>query len=407
MRIFDKFFEKKNRGEKDPMQVVGDQIAAEQPEETDDSKGGEELEVNCASCHEHFVWNDAYICEDTPGSEFYNPPGYSNYRPRAFCPHCGSLVAEWHITKQKDFDEWIWFGDNEAVNPACPLPPSPLVYGWGVRIPSELLPFYAEHKLDVQKARSFKCREQNSGKAASEVQQDWKKPLEEAKKYYDEGNINKVTELLEKAIAADLPPREHAEALGAIADYYLLKEENVDSARMYYESSISTDFSGYWPAHFLLGLIYEIEGELSKAKKAFDDAKRAEPNKQLNTDLVQKARQIIRSWIQRKKGPAWDVNKDTDTAKDTVSVIIKVDERIRYSDKYKGEYKLTLPLDLTGPLLLNRIAEQIGIESGFHTGYQLYCDAGYLAATTSGGTFKNLREAKVCDGNVLRFIDWG
>lgn len=406
MQIFDKFFGKKNRGEKDHMQAVGDQIDAEQLEETVDSKGSKELEVNCASCHEHFVWNDAYICEDTPGSEFYNPPGYSNYRPRAFCPHCGSLVAEWHITKQKDFDEWIWFGDNEAVNPACSLPPSPIVYGWGVRIPSELLPFYANHKLDVQKAKSLKCREQNSGKAASESQQDWKKPLEEAKKYYAEGNINKVTELLEKAKAADLPPREHAEALGSIADYYLLKEENVDSARVYYESSISKDFSGYWPAHFLLGLIYEIEGELPKAKKAFDDAKRAEPNKQLNTDLVQKAHQIIRSWNQQKKGPARDVNKDSDTANDTVSVMIKVDESIRYSDKYKGEYKLTLPLDLPGPLLLNRIAEQIGIESGFHTGYQLYCDAGYLAAK-SGGTFKNLREAGVSDGNVLRFIDWG
>jgi endogenous inhibitor of DNA gyrase (YacG/DUF329 family) len=120
------------------------------------SKESKDQKIECASCHEQFTWNEAYKSQDTPGSIPYNPPGHGSFRPRVFCPHCGALVAEWHITREKDFDEWTWFGDNATYNAKRSLPPSPILFGWGRGIPVQFLPNYTERRLDIEKIKRFK-----------------------------------------------------------------------------------------------------------------------------------------------------------------------------------------------------------------------------------------------------------
>lgn len=111
--------------------------------------------ITCASCKNKFTWNEAYYQQETPDSTPYHPLGHGNTRPRVFCPHCGALVVDWHITREKDFDEWIWFGGNATLNAECSLPPSPYLYGWGKNIPIDFRPFYAEYKIDVKKIEQF------------------------------------------------------------------------------------------------------------------------------------------------------------------------------------------------------------------------------------------------------------
>ena len=108
-----------------------------------------EEKVLCGSCKKYFVWADSYRCQNTPGSKEYNPSGAGDYRPRAFCPICGALVAQWHITNNKDYKKWLWYGDNDQHNAKSPFPPSPKDPKWGKQIPAQLLPSILETKLDV------------------------------------------------------------------------------------------------------------------------------------------------------------------------------------------------------------------------------------------------------------------
>jgi uncharacterized protein len=113
---------------------------------------GEEPKIECADCHRNFSWNDAYKCQDTPGAALHTLYN-ENYMPRAFCPHCGALVIQWHITKEKDFDEWTWFGENKRINAGRPFPDSPMVYGWGISVPTQFVPKYNQHRLDIEKIK--------------------------------------------------------------------------------------------------------------------------------------------------------------------------------------------------------------------------------------------------------------
>lgn len=74
----------------------------------------------CASCGSRFSWDDAYL--DVGGR---GVPGHGLARPRAYCPHCGDLVAEWHLDLVNDFESWAWVGANASVNADRRLPPSP------------------------------------------------------------------------------------------------------------------------------------------------------------------------------------------------------------------------------------------------------------------------------------------
>lgn len=108
----------------------------------------------CAACGQGFDWEAAYRAQDTPASVPYNPPGHGVFRPRAYCPHCGALVAEWHIDRLRDYDQWAWYGENAALNAGKPLPPNPLLM-WGKGIPTALLPTINEHTLAVDKIKQI------------------------------------------------------------------------------------------------------------------------------------------------------------------------------------------------------------------------------------------------------------
>lgn len=255
-------------------------------------------QVECANCRKQFIWGDAYRNDDTPGSMPHIPQGMGLCYPRAFCPHCGALVAAWHITRVKDFNEWIWFGDNASINSRKSLPPSILLY-WGKFIPRQLIPYYDEHKLDIEKVKRFETEKESAVKIPSEDQQDWKQPYEKAFGFLKERNYKKALELIQKAITAGLPEQEHAKILGIIGEYYLIDERDVDSAQKYFLSSIETHFSGFWKAHLYQGIIYEAMGNMQKAKQEYADAERVNPHVSLTPEFAQEINQIIRKWVEK------------------------------------------------------------------------------------------------------------
>ena len=294
-----------------------------------------EESIKCASCERMFTWADAYKRDETPRSMPHNPPGKGDWRPRVFCPHCGSLVAEWHITRQKDFNEWLWFGDHAKLNKGRSLPPSPIVYGWGKNIPPRFLPMFSQHRLDVEKINQFQRKQEPVSETESKEKKKWKKPLEMAKQFYAKGDIKRVIELIQEAVLAGLPKVEHAEAFGVIGDHYLLNEKDVETAREYYESSVETHFSGYWIAHLFLGYMHEAEGDIQKATKEYDDAKRANPHKQLDSGFEANVRQIIGKWAEEKLRTPSELDIDVLTGKKNVEGLIKAlkhhEERIRWA----------------------------------------------------------------------------
>ncbi|MFO8068665.1 MAG: tetratricopeptide repeat protein [Alkalibacterium sp.] len=88
----------------------------------------------------------------------YTPQGYGDDVARVFCPHCGAIVVQWHITSERDYDEWVWFGKNATINQERPLPPSFLLH-WGLDIPLHLLPDYHEKGLDIEKIQQYHIEE--------------------------------------------------------------------------------------------------------------------------------------------------------------------------------------------------------------------------------------------------------
>lgn len=115
-----------------------------------DQQGENASKVNCAKCRQNFDWSDAYKQQDTPGSSAYNPPGQGEWRPRAFCPQCGYLVAEWDIDQTEDRDRWKWYGPNEILNVGKELPPSAIVF-WGKPVPTRLQVPISDDQIDLSK----------------------------------------------------------------------------------------------------------------------------------------------------------------------------------------------------------------------------------------------------------------
>jgi hypothetical protein len=115
----------------------------------------------------------------------------------------------------------------------------------------------------------------------------------------------------------------------------LLNEKDVETAREYYESSVETHFSGYWIAHLFLGYMHEAEGDIQKATKKYDDAKRANPHKTLDSSFEANVRQIIGKWAEGKLGISSEPDIDELTGKKNVEGLIKAlrhhEERIRWA----------------------------------------------------------------------------
>lgn len=123
----------------------------------------------CAKCHNSFAWEESYVTQETPGSAPFHPPGAGDTRPRLFCPHCGALVVDWHITKDRDFDEWIWYGNNEAVNRKASFPPpSPYSHGVSKGILYELIPSFSTPVLDITKIKAWENKKADKEKVREE-----------------------------------------------------------------------------------------------------------------------------------------------------------------------------------------------------------------------------------------------
>lgn len=76
---------------------------------------------------------------------------------------------DWHITKDRYFDEWIWYGNNEAVNRKASFPPpSPYLHGVSKGVLYKLIPNFSTPVLDLTKIKAWEKKEADKEKAREE-----------------------------------------------------------------------------------------------------------------------------------------------------------------------------------------------------------------------------------------------
>jgi len=227
-----------------------------------------EDEIICANCRGIFRWDDAYNQQDTPGSYKYNPPGHGDFRPRAFCPRCGFLVAEWDIDRYADRDRWRWHGTNAELNQDKPLPPGPLTL-WGKPVPLHAKPITEEKFVDLSKVRALlRKREDRRARKEKEVAPD------DLEGYLERGFLHLEDNELDEAMAdfqhclklrADYAPAHR----GLGWTYYLNRysgdpKANLDKALSHLREAMRLDPKDGEP-HFFLGIIHHNEGEEEEA----------------------------------------------------------------------------------------------------------------------------------------------
>jgi uncharacterized membrane protein YhaH (DUF805 family)/tetratricopeptide (TPR) repeat protein len=224
----------------------------------------------CAACGQVFEWKAAYRAQNTPGSVPYNPPGHGVFRPRAYCPNCGALVAEWRIDRSRDYDEWAWYGANATMNAGKPLPPNPLLM-WGKDIPTALLPTIDDHTLAVDKIHELEGskpqKEPDSTPESIALAQ-------QAGQNLNQGDLAQASRLFEQATAAGLNRRDQGFAWSAVGMYYLWKNGDAEQAFHYCQRGEQTYPGANWQGNYVLSLIYTAAGEPDKARQALADAHR-------------------------------------------------------------------------------------------------------------------------------------
>lgn len=201
--------------------------------------------VQCAKCKKEFEWDEAYCQQDTPGSHMHNPPGHGNFRPMAFCPHCGSLVAEWDIDLYQDKNRWRWYGENLKVNSGRELPPRP-TKPWGRSIPPDARVTVSEDHIDIKLVRRLLgdggAEEVNEAKIGAEAlspEQIFTNANEELRKYKK-----------------------------SRARYFYRKKEAFDTLKSYEEGEGKSDAK----AIALLGMIEYYDGKWGLAREMFNRA---------------------------------------------------------------------------------------------------------------------------------------
>jgi uncharacterized protein YneR len=253
-----------------------------------------EKQPTCSECGHTFAWAESFRQTNTPGSDPYNPPGTACWRPRTFCPQCGALIAEWHTTPLKDFNEWVWFGDQAKSNQDVPLPPSPILYGGGISIPLQYTAYFDEQRVDVTKIKEVLARQKEI--PAKEGPQPWEPAYKEASKRYQSGDITGAIQSFDQAMGLGLPAREQAIIHGAIGEHYLLKKRDLEAAHDHLQKSIELDPSGFWQAHFYLSLMYAKHGDTSQADEAYRNARRFAQTVWFTPEAEGQARRIIDDW---------------------------------------------------------------------------------------------------------------
>ncbi len=178
---------------------------------------------------------NAYRCQYTPGSEKYNPPGTGDYRPRAFCPHCGALVAQWHVTASRDFNEWLWYGPNDRGNRESPLPPSPSADDWGRPIPNPFVPSIHHNEIELDQIKTFTGKEVYPADDGMRAAEDRDKSVPQTT--LAEEDAPPLTE----SVSAEDPSLVEEEGVSTIGDATLVKEgtssETLDSDSMRFQEA--------------------------------------------------------------------------------------------------------------------------------------------------------------------------
>ncbi len=109
--------------------------------------------ICCVDCSRQFSWDEAFHQRITPGAAQHNPPGVGDFRPRVFCPGCGSMIAEWDMDMAEDRNGWRWVGANAQLNRGCSLPKSSLV-PWGHPLKSESQVPFDNARIDIENVRT-------------------------------------------------------------------------------------------------------------------------------------------------------------------------------------------------------------------------------------------------------------
>ena len=242
--------------------------------------------ITCASCKKDFTWNEAYKQQSTPGSQFYNPPGHGNFRPRAFCPNCGFLVAEWDIDRYEDRDRWKWYGENAQANQGRELPPSPLGI-WGKDIIPDAQVTVREDRIDIKLLRPLPSVEAPKDIKGIETKAERLLPqqiLANANKELDNSFRSRARgfdrakgafEALKTYVEGEGKSDAKAIALLGMIEYYSGKR---DAAREMFNRSIALDES-YALSHLGLGILdYQDPNAAKSGVKRLSDAITLDPS---------------------------------------------------------------------------------------------------------------------------------
>lgn len=101
--------------------------------------------IHCGKCTKSFEWREALWQKHTPGAQ---DSMAGNILPRTFCPHCGTLVAEYNPTT----DKWRWLASNEAMNRSKRFPPNPILrvqWWWDRQLPDAAVVPFSRNAVDL------------------------------------------------------------------------------------------------------------------------------------------------------------------------------------------------------------------------------------------------------------------
>ena len=252
----------------------------------------------CAACGHTFAWAECYLARSTPG--LAPPAGLGEWGGRTYCPGCGTVVTEWLVGDWQGGESWEWHGRNAPLNTGRALPPSPIQAGWGLNVPTRLLPLHEETTLDVAAVERVTAEVEAE---RHRVVPDAARELEaEAKRIANDGDLVGAASKIEEALALGLSRPAAARALGELGVELAVERDDPDEGIRLCRRSTAIWPEACWQAHAVVALFLNANGDATGARKAYGDARRYagtrwwEPRYELR--LVERSR----TWLGRAPG---------------------------------------------------------------------------------------------------------